>query len=147
MKKSTTNFETTITISKTTRDTLKRIKGETDFRTYDEIISHLLSAKEGYIKDYEVVTAPKTALILNHIILDDKGVQLQHYELDVTYKQLKDAAIGQYFTPNKTSAKYYTHESAQVVFKDSDFVVLRITEEVMQDELLTYNRLVGVEML
>ena len=147
MKKSTTNFETTITISKETRDTLKKIKQETDYRTYDEIISDLLSAKQGYIKDYEVITAPKTAMVLNHIVLDDKGVQLQHYELPITYKQLKDASIGQYFTPNKTHAKYYTHEAAQVVWKDNDFVVLRVFEEVMQDELSTYNRLVGVELL
>lgn len=147
MKKSTTNFETTITISKETRDTLKKIKQETDYRTYDEIISDLLSAKQGYIKDYEVITAPKTAMVLNHIVLDSNGVQLQHYELPITYKQLKDASIGQYFTPNKTHAKYYTHEAAKVVFKDEDFVVLMIFEEVMQEELSTYNRLVGVELL
>lgn len=147
MRKSTTNFETTITVSKETRDTLKQIKEETDFRTYDEIITSLLSAKEGYIKNYEVITTPKVALILNHIVLDGKGVQLKHYELEVTYKQLRDAAIGQYFTPNKTPARYYTHEAAQVVWKDKDFVVLRIFEEVMQEELLTYNRLVGVELL
>lgn len=147
MKKSTTNFETTITISKETRDTLKKIKAETDYRTYDEIISDLLSAKQGYIKDYEVITAPKTAMVLNHIVLDDKGVQLQHYELPITYKQLKDASIGQYFTPNKTASKYYTYEAAKVVFKDEDFVVLRVFEEVMQEELSTYNRLVGVELL
>lgn len=147
MKKSTTNFETTITVSKETRDTLKQVKEETDFRTYDEIITNLLSAKEGYIKDYEIITAPKTAMVLNHIVLDSNGVQVQHYELPITYNQLKEAAIGQYFTPNKTHAKYYTHEAAQVVFKDSDFVVLRIFEEVMQEELNTYNRLIGVELL
>ena len=147
MKKSKTNFETTITLSKQTRDTLKQIKSETKYRTYDEIISDLLSAKEGYIKDYEVITSPKIAFVLNNIILDNKGVQLKHYEEQITYKQLKDSSIGQYFTPKKENAKYYIHESAQVVFKDYDFVVLRITEEVKQDEVEEYNRLIGVELL
>ena len=147
MTRSKNQFETTITVSKETRDTLKQIKEETEYRTYDEIISNLLSAKEGYIKDFEIITTPKVAFVLNHTILDNKGVQLQNHELPVTYKQLRDASMGQYFTPNKTHAKYYTHEAAQVVWKDIDFVVLRFMVEVMQEELSTYNRLVGVELL
>lgn len=77
MKRSNTKFETSITLSKENRDTLKKIKEENDFKTYDEVITNLLSAKQGLVKEYEIVPAPKTALILEHLILDADGVQLK----------------------------------------------------------------------
>ena len=147
MKRSNTKFETSITLSKENRDKLKKIKEENDFNTYNEVITNLLSAKQGLIKEYEIIEAPKTALILEHLILGADGVQLKRNTKEITYKELKSASIGQRYYPTKENAKYYYWQSAEVVFKTDDLVVLRLFDELQQEEFSTSNRLVGVEML
>ena len=147
MKRSTTKFETSITLSKENRDTLKKIRDENDFKTYNEVITNLLDAKQGIVKAYDIIEAPKVALTLEHLILGADGVQLKTTTKDITYKELKDASIGERFYPQKENAKYYYWQSAEVVYKSADMIVLRILEEVQQEEFSTSNTLVGVELL
>ena len=141
-------YRTSITVSKETRNMLKEIKKKNDeYNNYNDIISDLLSTKEGLIKEYEIIKRPQTAMVLNYIPIDESGVQINHFELGIKYSQLRNGYVGQIFSPIKGEYDNYIHESAKIIWKDDELVVLKITEEVKQKEMNIYNYLVGIDLL
>lgn len=148
MKKSQNTFETTITLDKNTRDILKKIKNTNKFKTYNEVILNLLTAEKGIVsKDYNIITKPRTALCLESLILDSNGVQIKSEKLPILYSDLRESDVGKVYGLTKPAAEYYLHQTAEIIFKDSDLILLKIQVEIKQDQLDKHTELLGVELL
>ena len=148
-KRSNTKFETTITCSKETRDILNKIKeGNENINNYDEVIQHLLKSNEGLIKEnYEIILSPKVALQLETQELDKNKVPITRNRTPIYYKDLKESYVGKKYTSITATTGRYVQQEAEIVYKTDDFILLKITTVIQQDQLEQHTQLVGVELL
>ena len=148
MKRSQQKFETSITLSTSTRDKLKKIRDTNEeYKTYDEVITDLLDSKQGFVDNYEVIKKPRVALIVNSIAIKESGEGHSFDALKVYYDDLKQAPVGKVYSPKTPDTEFYSVETAEVIYKTDDFILVRIHETLQLDQLQEFDSLVGVELL
>lgn len=148
MKKTNTAFETTITTSKETRDALNKIKEKNNLKNYDNVINRLLTANEGVVsKDYEIIYAPKIALILESHVLDENNVPANTVKQPIYYSDLKQSQVGKVYSTDNVLSERYVFQTAEIVYKTNDFILLKVDTLIKQDQLEQHIELVGVELL
>ena len=148
MKRTNTAFETTITTSKETRDILNKIKEKNNLKNYDNVINRLLTANEGVVsKDYEIIYAPKIALTLESHVLDENNVPANTVKQPIYYSDLKQSQVGKVYSTENVLSERYVFQTAEIVYKSTDFILLKVKTLIKQDQLEEYSELVGVELL
>ena len=148
MKKTNTAFETTITTSKETRDILNKIKEKNNLKNYDNVINRLLTANEGVVsKDYEIIYTPKIALILQSSALDENNVPANTVKQPIYYSDLKQSQVGKIYSTENVLSERYVFQTAEIVYKTNDFILLKVDTLIKQEQLEQHIELVGVELL
>lgn len=148
MKKTNTAFETTITTSKETRDALNKIKEKNNLKNYDNVINRLLTANEGVVsKDYEIIYAPKIALILESHELSEDNVPVTTVKQLIYYADLKESNVGKVYSTDNVLSERYVFQTAEIIYKTNDFILLKVDTLIKQDQLEQHIELVGVELL
>lgn len=148
-KRSNTKFETTITCSKETRNTLLKIKAANEnLKTYDEVIQRLLFANEGLLnEDYEIIHAPTIAMELESHELNEDNVPVTTVKQPIYYADLKKSNVGKVYSTEQILSERYVFQTAEIIYKTNDFILLKVNTLVKQEQLEEYSELVGVELL
>lgn len=149
MKKSKNKFETSITLDKSTRDTLKEIKEKNGFRTYNEVLLNLLDAKQGYIQELKIIKREEVAFTLQTILLNKDGVQLDKQETPVTFKDLLYSRVGTEFGLGRLKTKSdYTSENCKLLHREGALAIVKICGETKQgDSVEHYSHIFAVDLL
>lgn len=149
MKKTKNKFETSITLDKSTRDTLKEIKEKNGFRTYNEVLLNLLDAKQGYINKMQIIRRNQIAFNLKTILLNQDGVQGDTRISPVTFKDLANKPVGTVFGVKKVTIDIdYTNETCTLLFREGSLVIVRINGETKQGVSVEhYSHLFAVDLL
>ena len=119
-----------IKVSDSTHKKLEIVKRTNRTGSFDGAIIHML---EGCTDELDVIKRNQTALTLTYEGYDNSDVKTKtydvvtEYELDITYKQLRKADVGDIFEPQTSDEMYYSYSIATVVYTDEDFVALKIT--------------------
>ena len=149
MKKTKNKFETSITLDKDTRDTLKEIKEKNGFRTYNEVLLNLLDAKQGYMQEMEIIRRNQIAFNLKTILLNSDGIQLDTKITPITFKELATKPVGEEFgVKNISITTDYTNETCTLLFREGSLVIVKIDGETKQgDSVEHYSHLFAVDLL
>ena len=148
-KRSNTKFETTITCSKQTRETLLKIKDANDnLKTYDEVIQQLLYANEGLLNDkFEIIPAPTVAMELESHELSEDNVPVTTVKQPIYYADLKESNVGKVYSTEQILSERYVFQTAEIVYKTNDFILLKVNTLIKQEQLEQHIEFVGVELL
>ena len=133
---------TTIRVKNEVADKLRKIQEGTD-STLSDIISQCISHIEGTVEDDT-----------ENVFREQVAYDLQYYDADsskvkyVTFRDCAKCQIGDVFTANNNiTAEEYTNESAEVIFKDQDSVVLRLTQTVIEkDNERRFNKIIHISL-
>ena len=149
IKRSNTKFETTITCSKQTRDTLLKIKDANDnLKTYDEVIQRLLFANEGLLNEnFEIIPAPTVAMELESHELNADNVPINTVKQPIYYADLKESNVGKVYSTEQILSERYVFQTAEIIYKTRDFILLKVNTLIKQEQLEQHIELVGVELL
>ena len=120
---------TTIRVRNEVAEKLREIQQGTD-ATLSDIIWRCLQHIEGTVVDDT-----------ENIYREQIAYDLQYYDEDssilrnVTFRECAKASIGDIFSANNNiTAREYTNESAEVIFKDKDSVVFRLQQKVVEND-------------
>lgn len=122
------NNYTTIRIKESSRQKLDLIRQGTDL-TFSDIIENLLQHYGGVVTDdVENISRERIALELRYT---DFKSDFAFYE--ITFAELHDVHVGQTFHAKANpSAESYTNEFAEVIWMNTESVLLRVTEVVVE---------------
>ena len=122
---------TTIRVRNEVRDKLKVIQDGTDL-TLSDIISNCLEVIEGtVVDDVENIHRESIAYDLQYLNLDDNSQKMRY----LTFKELSKASVGDIFKANPNiTAKDYSTEDAEVIWKDENSIFLRLTQTIVENE-------------
>lgn len=119
---------TTIRVSNAVVDKLRKIQTGTDL-TLSDIISNSLQHIDGTI-------IPDT----ENIVREQVAYDLQYHDKNtsrvrpVTFRECVNSNVGDIFNANTNlTAKEYTNEFAEVIFKDADSCILKLTQVVIEE--------------
>ena len=134
---------TTIRVKNEVRDKLKAMQEGTDL-TLSDIISQCLAHVEGTV-------VPDTENIYRETIAYD----LQYYDENaskvkyISFRDVVNSEVGDIFNANTDiTAKEYTNEIAEVIFKDADSAVLRLTQTIVEeDNIMKFNNIIHISLL
>lgn len=112
---------TSIQLSNKTRDKLVELKGTL---TYDEYINKMINQLHDgtNVNDISEIKRNPIAVTLEHCNLNGDIIN----EYNITFRKLNESKIGSIFEPKYSDNKYFTHQSAEIIFKDKDSVFLRV---------------------
>lgn len=112
---------TTIQISNQTKEKLVELKGKL---TYDEYINKMINQLHdgSNVNDIHEIRREQIALTLEHSNINGNPIN----EYDITFKKLNESEIGSIFEPAYSNNNYFTHQSAEIIFKDNFTVLLRV---------------------
>lgn len=120
----------TIKIADSTHDKLTLIKKANRLGSFDGTIQWLI---QGNVNELNVINREQIAFTLTYEGYGNVDMKTKSYEvfeeteLNVTYKELKKAEIGDIYEPEISNNMYYSYSIAQVIYTESDFVALKIT--------------------
>lgn len=140
-----------IKVSNTTHERLNLIKKANRTGSLDGAIIHMM---QGAVDDLNVIQREQTALTLSYEGYGNVDHPNRTYDvfeqktIDITYRQLRNAEIGDVYEAPLGNHMHYTYDIATVVYIDEDITILKIktlTELpwVFQDTVI---RLVGVTL-
>ena len=120
---------TTIRVSNKVAEKLRKIQQGSD-ATLSDVIWNCLQHIEGTVEnDTENIYREQVAFDLQYVDADSSKVSV------VTFRDCAESHFGDVFNANDDiSATEYTNEYAEVIFKDKDSVVLRLTQESVNPE-------------
>lgn len=120
---------TTIRVRNEVADKLRKIQQGTDL-TLSDIINQCIEHIEGTVEDDT-----------ENVFREQVAYDLQYYDDDsskskyITFRDCARASVGDIFNANNNiTAKEYVNETAEVIFKDADSVVLRLTQTVIEKD-------------
>lgn len=123
-----TNY-TTIRVRNEVAEKLRKIQTGTD-NTLSDIISQCINHIEGTVEDDT-----------ENIFREQVAYDLQYYDADssmikfVTFRDCANSNVGDVFNANTNiTAEEYTNETAEVIFKDADSCILRLTQIIIEKE-------------
>ena len=134
---------TTIRVKNEVADKLRKIQAGTDL-TLSDIISNCLDHVEGTVEnDTENIYREQIAYDLQYY--DDDSSKVKY----ITFRDCQNCEIGDVFNANTDiTAEEYSNETAEVIFKDADSVVLRLTQTVIeQDNQRKFNNIIHISLL
>lgn len=134
---------TTIRVKNEVADKLRKIQAGTDL-TLSDIISNCLDHVEGTVEnDTENIYREQIAYDLQYYDNDSSKVKY------ITFRDCQNCEIGDVFNANTDiTAEEYSNETAEVIFKDADSVVLRLTQTVIeQDNQRKFNNIIHISLL
>lgn len=121
-----TNY-TTIRVRNEVAEKLRKIQTGTD-NTLSDIISQCINHIEGTVEDDT-----------ENIFREQVAYDLQYYDADssmikfVTFRDCANSNVGDVFNANTNiTAEEYTNETAEVIFKDADSCILRLTQIIVE---------------
>ena len=136
-------------VSEDTHKKLMQIKRAGDYSSIDDVLSHLI---EGTVNEYDVISREQTAITISYVGYGNVNIEngsaepFDETSRNITFLELYDSQVGDKFDVEPLNYTYYQEESAEVIFKEDNFIVLRISE---YDSLVEYHYdyLVGVNLL
>ena len=134
---------TTIRVRNEVAEKLRKMHSGTDL-TLSNIISNCLDHVEGTVEnDTENIYREQVAYDLQYY--DDDSSKVKY----ITFRDCQNCEIGDVFNANTDiTAEEYSNETAEVIFKDADSVVLRLTQTVIeQDNQRKFNNIIHISLL
>lgn len=136
-------------VSEETHGKLMQIKNAGDYSSIDDVLSHLI---KGNVNEYDIISREQTAVTISYVGYGNVDYENRSAEpwdetsRNITFMELYDAHVGDKFNVEPLNYTYYQEESAEVIFKEDNFIVLKISE---YDSLVEhhYDYLVGVNLL
>lgn len=133
---------TTIRVRNEVADKLRKIQQGTDL-TLSDIINQCIEHIEGTVEDDT-----------ENVFREQVAYDLQYYDADsskvryVTFRDCQNCKVGDIFNANTDiTAEEYSTESAEVIFKDQDSVVLRLTQTVIEkDNERRFNNIIHISL-
>ena len=122
------------------KEKLRKMQSGTDL-TLSDIISNCLDHVEGTVEnDTENIYREQIAYDLQYYDNDSSKVKY------ITFRDCQNCEIGDVFNANTDiTAEEYSNETAEVIFKDADSVVLRLTQTVIeQDNQRKFNNIIHI---
>lgn len=119
-----------IKVSDTVHENLNIVKKANKCGSFDDAIRQMM---QGCTTEMDVIKRKQNALTLHYEGYINQNAKNKTFdivnssELDITYNQLRKADVGDIFEPPLSADEYYSYEIAQVVYTDSELVVLKIT--------------------
>ena len=120
---------TTIRVSNNVAEKLREIRQGSD-ATLSDVIWNCLQHIEGtVVNDTENVFREQVAYDLQYY--DDNSSKAKY----ISFRDCAKAQVGDIFNANNNiTAEEYSNESAEVIFKDEDSVVLRLQQKVVEKD-------------
>ena len=134
---------TTIRVRNEVAEKLRKMQSGTDL-TLSDIISNCLDHVEGTVEnDTENIYREQIAYDLQYY--DDDSSKVKY----ITFRDCQNCEVGDVFNANTDiTAEEYSNETAEVIFKDADSVVLRLTQTVIeQDNQRKFNNIIHISLL
>ena len=133
---------TTIRVKNEVADKLRKIQEGTD-STLSDIISQCISHIEGTVEDDT-----------ENVFREQVAYDLQYYDADsskvkyVTFRDCQNCKVGDIFNANTDiTAEEYGNEFAEVIFKDTDSCILRLTQKVVEkDNEMRFNNIIHISL-
>ena len=133
---------TTIRVKNEVADKLRKIQEGTD-STLSDIISQCISHIEGTVEDDT-----------ENIYREQVAYDLQYYDADsskvkyITFRDCANSKVGDIFDANTNiTSEEYSNKFAEVIFKDQDSVVLRLTQTVIEkDNERRFNKIIHISL-
>lgn len=133
---------TTIRVRNEVANKLRRIQQGTDL-TLSDIIAQCIEHIEGTVEDDT-----------ENVFREQVAYDLQYYDADsskvryVTFRDCQNCKVGDIFNANTDiTAEEYSNEFAEVIFKDKDSVVLRLTQTVIEkDNERRFNNIIHISL-
>ena len=139
-------YETSIPVNKEIRNKIRELRDNGDYNGYEDVLNDLIQLKEGYIKNYHTIKRPKVALEIHSISFDENGSGHRYDTREIYFNDLKESTVGTVFSPTKPESDYYSIETAEILYKNNDFVALGIREITESDHHEKFYTLLGVEL-
>ena len=122
---------TTLSLKESTKEKLDSFKGE---NTYEKAIDKLLDLAGGtLLDDIREIKRPQVAFELTTILYSSNGDTVSSYSREdngITFKELSQSEVGdKFYSPDDMNNMYYYVERAEVIFKDENSVLVRVTCE------------------
>ena len=133
---------TTIRVRNEVADKLRRIQQGTDL-TLSDIIAQCIEHIEGTVEeDTENIFREQIAYDLQYY--DDNSSKVKY----ISFRDCAKAKVGDIFNANTDiTAEEYSNEFAEVIFKDKDSVVLRLTQTVIEkDNERRFNNIIHISL-
>ena len=133
---------TTIRVRNEVADKLRRIQQGTDL-TLSDIIAQCIEHIEGTVEeDTENIFREQIAYDLQYY--DDNSSKVKY----ISFRDCAKANVGDIFNANTNiTAEEYSNEFAEVIFKDQDSVVLRLTQTVIEkDNERRFNNIIHISL-
>lgn len=133
---------TTIRVQNEIAEKLRAIQRGTDL-TLSDIINNCLQHIEGTVEnDTENIYREQVAYDLQYHDTNSSMVR------NVTFRECAKASLGDIFNANNNiTAEEYTNESAEVIFKDADSVVLRLRQQVVEkDSEMVFDNIIHISL-
>lgn len=133
---------TTIRVQNEIAEKLRAIQRGTDL-TLSDIINNCLQHIEGTVEnDTENIYREQVAYDLQYHDTNSSMVR------NVTFRECAKASIGDIFNANNNiTSEEYTNESAEVIFKDTDSVVLRLRQQVVEkDSEMVFDNIIHISL-
>ena len=134
---------TTIRVRNEVAEKLRKIQAGTSL-TLSDIIENCIKHIEGSVEDdTENIYREQVAYDLQYIDADSSKVKY------VTFRECANSEVGDVFNANTNiTATDYSNEVAEVIFKDEDSVVFRLTQTVAEeDNLQKFNNIIHISLL
>lgn len=134
---------TTIRVRNEVADKLRKIQAGTSL-TLSDIIENCIKHIDGSVEDdTENIYREQVAVDLQYIDADSSKVKY------VTFRECADSKVGDVFNANADiTATDYSNEVAEVIFKDADSCILRLTQTVAEgDNLQKFNNIIHISLL
>ena len=134
---------TTIRVRNEVAEKLRKIQAGTSL-TLSDIIENCIKHIEGSVEDdTENIYREQVAYDLQYIDADSSKVKY------VTFRDCQKCNLGDVFNANTDiTATDYSNEVAEVIFKDEDSVVFRLTQTVAEeDNLQKFNNIIHISLL
>ena len=133
---------TTIRVKNEVADKLRKIQEGTD-STLSDIISQCISHIEGTVEDDT-----------ENVFREQVAYDLQYYDADssrvkyISFRDCAKAEVGDIFNANTNiTAEEYSTEFAEVIFKDADSCILRLTQKVVEkDNEKRFNNIIHISL-
>lgn len=119
-----------IKVADSTHEKLEMVKKTNRLGSFDGTIQWLL---QGNVNELNVINREQVAFTLTYEGYGNVDMNTRTYEvfdeveLDVTFKELKKAEIGDIYEPETGNNIYYSYSIAQVIYTEENFVALKVT--------------------
>ena len=133
---------TTIRVRNEVAQKLRKMQEGTDL-TLSDIIDNCLAHVEGTVEnDTENIFREQVAYDLQYY--DDNSSKVAY----VTFRDCQNCKVGDIFNANDNiTTDEYSNESAEVIFKDEDSVILRLTQTIVEkDNTRKFNNIIHISL-